>query len=224
LKRPPTQLLQQPQRTGALFGTALIVSALLVGCSTTTTMHYDLNAAKPSETPLATAGDADGGVTSYRLVSLTVPEPLDVMTLMVRQPDNDLMVLSHDKWVAPLSQVTRQAMVNVLTHELGVPPLPENMSTGVSPAEVIDVVIDVQQFDMQPAKQATLSALWQVQVAQPKSMTITCYTTLSEPVVRGVAALVAAQQANVQRLGQQIAQTISTRTAATQARCQTTHS
>jgi len=89
---------------------------------------------------------------------------------------------------------------------------------------VIDVVIDVQQFDMQPAKQTTLSALWQVQVAQPKSMTITCYTTLSEPVVRGVAALVAGQQANVQRLGQQIAQTINTRTAAPGARCQTTHS
>ena len=220
MKRPPTQLLQQPQRTGALFGTALIVSALLVGCSATTTMHYDLNAAKPSETPLASAGDSGGDVTSYRLLSLTVPEPLDVMTLMVRQPDNNLMVLSHDKWVAPLSQVTRQAMVNVLTHELGVPPLPENMNAGVNPADVIDVVIDVQQFDMQPAKQTTLSALWQVQVKQPKSMTITCYTTLSEPVVRGVAALVAAQQANVQRLGQQIAYTINTRTPAPGARCQ----
>ena len=224
MKRPPTHPLHQFNRKGALLGAALIVSVLTVGCSTTTTMHYDLNAAKQSTAPVVLTSGSGSALVSYRLVSLTVPEPLDVMTLMVRQPDNSLMVLSHDKWVASLSQVTRQAMVNVLTHELGVPPLPEQMNAGVNATDVIDVVIDIQQFDMQPAKQTTLSALWQVHATQPTPTTITCYTTISEPVVRGVAALVASQQTNVQQLGQQIAHTINTRAPVAGASCQTTRS
>ena len=197
--------------------TAVLASSLLLGaCTTTTTLHYDLNAP-----PQAAVANLNPNLVNYRINSITVPEPIDAMPLMVRQPDNTLMVLSHDKWVAPLGQVMTQALTNGLSQALGVPPLPSQMTAGGNDPKVATLTVDVREFDMQPAKQATLSALWQVRTPAPASVAITCYSTLSQPVARGVAALVTAQQINVSKLSQQMASVIATTTPVDGARCQT---
>lgn len=211
--------------TSKALGLALLTSLALAGCGTTTVMHYDLTAATAAGAP-SVATTSTTTTINYRLQNVTVPEPLDVMTLMVRQPNNSLMVLSHDKWVASLGQVMRQAIADGLTRELGVPPLTGQMTTndtgrsGRATAEVTAVTVDVQRFEMQPAKQATLNALWQVVIPEPARVTITCFSQLSEPVDSGVAPLVTAQQANVSRLTQQIARVVATARAVTDARCQ----
>jgi len=60
-----------------------------------------------------------------------------------------------------------------------------------------------------------------VRTPAPASVAITCYSTLSQPVARGVAALVTAQQINVSKLSQQMASVIATTTPVDGARCQT---
>lgn len=184
---------------------AVIVSGLITGCSTTTTLHYDLK-------PATSAGSTQGAaMTRYQLTSIAVPESIDTASLVVRQPDNSLMVLSHDKWVAPLGEVLQNALSASLTDALGSPPLPGNMlaaaAQGKTPS-VAQVSVELQRFDMQPAKEASLGALWQIHFPGAQGQVITCYSKLSQPVAPGVAALVAAQQSNVQTLGQEIAATL----------------
>jgi len=197
---------------------AILTGGSMVGCSTSTsTMHYDLNAASESSTPARTV---DGSFIQYRLASVNIPEPIDMTSLVVRQANDSLLVLSHDKWVGTLNQVMQTALSATLTDELGMPPLPASMSAVANTAGVADIIVDVRQFEMQPAKQATLSVLWQINFQNAQRTSITCYSTLIQPVAPGVAALVSAQQINVQQLGKQIAATISTARVPKSGNCQ----
>ncbi len=199
---------------------ALLTGLTVTGCTTPTVMHYDLTNTSSSAT-LASKST----MTTYLIDSVNVPEPLDVMTLIVRQPNNSLMALSHDKWVAPLGQVLREAIADGLTQNLGVPPVSEKMLTADSSGtrsratQVTKVNVDIRQFEMQPGKKVALTALWQVAIASPARTTITCYSQLSTPVESGVAPLVAAQKANIGQLSQQIARVIATSNPVTDARC-----
>ncbi|MCD8538011.1 MAG: PqiC family protein [Burkholderiaceae bacterium] len=200
----------------------LIIAAatsLAAGCSTTTTMHYDLKSAADTQPT-----NQSTNLVRYQLASINVPESLDVETLIVRQPNNTLMVLSHDKWVAPLSEVLQNALSATLTQSLGNPPISSDMLSArqtSAQTNAAKIFVDLQQFEMQPAKQASLGALWQIDMAGKPSQTITCYSTLSQSVSPGVAPLVAAQQSNVQLLGQQIAATLKTGVPPANANCQT---
>ncbi len=195
-----------------------VLASGLAGCSTTTTMHYDLKAA--SESSPATQGK---GLVKYQLASISVPESLDVETLIVRQPNNSLMVLSHDKWVAPLGQVLLNALSATLTESLGSPPMSSNMLSATqssSQGSTAKIFLDLQQFEMQPAKQASIGALWQIDTPGKQGQSITCYSTLSRTVAPGVEPLVNAQQLNVQQLGQQIAAALKTGVPPANANCQ----
>lgn len=196
-----------------------ITVSLLGGCSTTTTVHYDLK----SPTAVKAINDHPT-VMPYQIANVNVPAALDVSTLIVRQPDNSLMVLSHDKWVAPLSEVALGALSSTLTQSLGSPPMPVNMlaSSVGSSTDTTQIFVDLQQFEMQPAKQASVGALWQIAFAGARPQSITCYSTLTQTVNPGVAALVAAQQLNLQRLGQQIAMTLKTAKAPAGINCRQT--
>lgn len=203
------------RRSSLMIATA---ASLLAGCSTTTTMHYDLKSATETSPPSQSTT-----LTRYQLASIHVPESLDVETLIVRQPNNSLMVLSHDKWVAPLSQVLQNALTATLTQSLGNPPLPSDMLPAnqlSAQAASTKVFVDLQQFEMQPARLASVGALWQVQTSGRQPQTITCYSTLSQPVSPGVEALVTAQQLNIRQLGQQIAATLKTGVPPANANCQ----
>ena len=195
---------------------SLLISTFLLGCGTSTTMHYDLNVAQGIASPTQPKAMPP---TLYRLASLKTPEPIDTTSLVVRQPNDTLMVLSHDKWVGSLSQVMQTALSAALTNELGMPPLPASMATAANAEGVADIIVDVRQFEMQPAKQALLSVLWQINFRDKRRASITCYTTLTQPVAPGVAALVAAQQVNMQALGKQIAQSLRTARAPQEGQC-----
>lgn len=182
---------------------SVLLGALVAGCSTTATMNYDLTA-PGSQSPTQTSA------TNYRLSVVEVPEAIDVASLIVRKPDNSLMVLSHDKWVGSLGESLQSGLVTALTQNLGAPPLPASMLKARDAKNIAQIAVTIEQFDMQPAKQASLGALWQVEFHNQQHQNLTCYTVLTEPVGPGVAALVSAQQLNVAQLGQIIANTLTT--------------
>jgi uncharacterized protein len=201
---------------------SVIAAALLAGCSTTTTMHYDLKSDQPNAAGQTAASQT---VTSpraiqYRVTSLEVPESIDVETLIVRQPDNTLMMLSHDKWVGSLSEAMRNAINASLAKDMGLPPLPASMVSAQQSTNVANIAIKVEHFDLQPAKQAGLSVLWQVTLPGKERHTVTCYSTWTETVGPGVTALVSAQQRNVQQLASQLAATLKSGKPPTTGNCQ----
>lgn len=195
---------------------AVALSSLIAGCSTTTTMTYDLNA--PTRTPMQAAAPQALAI-HYRLTSVEVPEAIDVASLIVRQPDNSLMVLSHDQWVGSLGESLQSGLTSALTQAVGIPPLPASMLTARDAKDIAAVAVTIEQFDMRPAKQASLGALWQVDFNDQQGQSLTCYSVLTQTVSPGVAALVSAQQRNVAELGQLIANTLKTRQAPPSSNC-----
>jgi len=195
-----------------LAGLMLALTVLIAGCSSTPTVRYDLNSLDP-----LTTTPTDGALLNYRLAEVTVPEPINTTALMVRQPDNSLMLLSHDQWVASLQEVVQTAMADTLTDSIGTPPTPQSMQArGVNH---IEVALDIRQFEMRPGQFASISALWQINFGGHKNASITCFTNTRMTVKPGVAALVAAQQRNLQILGQQIATAMQTTAAPRDSRC-----
>lgn len=192
---------------------------LLAGCAGTATMHYDLKS--PS---MVSAKQPVRGSTpmAYMISSVTVPETLDINALVVRQPNDSLLVLSHDKWVAPLGQVVRSAVSNTLTEELGMPPLQGVMITAnPKTANVMDVLVDVQAFDLLPAKQAALGVLWRIDFNDKAKLVLTCYSVQSSTVGPGVLALVNAQQNNLQKVTKEIGWAMRNKKAPASANCRT---
>lgn len=196
---------------------AITGALALGGCASTSTMHYDLNT--PSVANVS-APNAKPVAAAYTLTGVAVPDPIDIAALVVRQPNDSLLVLSHDKWVAPLNQVMKMALTDGLTRQLGMPPLQGVMNNPLMPQSGVDqVVVDVQQFDLRPAQQASLGALWRIDFYDKRIKDLTCYSVFSESVGPGVLALVNAQQKNVQALSAQIAQAIRTKSQPNGANC-----
>jgi len=194
------------------FGTFLIA-----GCASQSTAYYTL--ATPHSAP-ASAVDKQN-TTPYIVSRVSVPSDVDDTTLIVRQSNDQLMVLRNDKWTASLGEVLHNALSQALTQAVGTPPLQGVMpssATGVDNTN--QIIVDVQQFEMQPARQSSLAAVWRINFADKNQPALTCYSYLSVPVTAGVAPLVAAQQSNVTSLAQQIAYVLKNKKSDKDTNCQ----
>jgi len=203
---------------GRLLSSLLITSLLLASCASTTTAYYTLSAAETSASALK-----EGALVpqAYALSRVTVPAQVDDTPLIVRQSNDQLMVLTYDKWTAPLGEIMRNAISQELTNKMGMPPIQGVLATTfTAKTRVNEVAIDVQRFEMQPAKQASLGVVWRVTFHGQNKRPVTCYAVFSNPATPGVAPLVLAQQRNVAELASKIAQTLSGQATPTQATCQ----
>jgi len=203
---------------GRFLSGLLIISALLAGCASTTTAYYTLSPAESSS-----PWPKEPGVIpqAYALSNVAVPAQVDDTPLIVRQSNDQLMVLTYDKWTAPLGEIMRNAISQELTNKMGMPPLQGVLATTyTAKTRVNELAVDVQRFEMQPGKQATLGVVWRVTFHGQDRRPVTCYTVLSHPATPGVAPLVLAQQRNVAELATRIAQTLSGNTKPDQTTCQ----
>lgn len=198
---------------------ALILASavLLGGCASQPNVYYTLTAPL-NEQVQAVVPDRVG---PYTLASVSVPPQVDDSMLVVRRSGDVLMKLAHDRWSAPLGKQIDNALAVQLTQLLGAPPLSRSQVGGAR-AQVSQITVDVQRFDMVAAQYAALSAVWQVSaapgVAAPRNLV--CYTELQEPVSPGVAPLVQAQQLNVSRLALAISQAWQAGVTESHTRCQ----
>lgn len=175
---------------------------LLTGCASQSTAYYTLSAPKSAAIKTDTATAAP----SYLLAPVTVPAAVDDIPLIVRRSNDQLMVLTNDKWTAPLGEITTGAISQALTQFIGMPPIQGVMVQSLPrPANTVEVTVDIQQFELEPAKQASIGAVWRVSFNDKTKRSLTCYSVLSTPAAPGVVPLVAAQQKNVIALAEQIA-------------------
>lgn len=192
----------------------------LAGCTGSPAQHYTLSQMDSQAALVSKSAGApsSGGVGLYTLSEISVPAQVDNLSLVVRQGDGRLMVLSEDRWTGSLSSQLSTALSQSLTQRLGMPPLQKLVSEAAM-TSVTKVQLDVQRFDLMPGQSVSLDAVWSVRFPGSKSF-LTCYTRLQQPVGIGVLALVQGQQDNVQALAAQLAEALLSRKAPAGSRCQ----
>jgi uncharacterized lipoprotein YmbA len=199
---------------------ALALGALsVVGCASPPAQHYTLSRADlPSmqansgaRLPLTTS------VGPYTLSEISVPAQVDNISLVVRQGNGRLMVLTEDRWTGSLSSQLSTAVSQSLTQKLGMPPIQKLVAEAAS-SSVTKIQLDVQRFDLIPGQSVSLDAVWSIRFPGSRSF-MTCYTRLQQNVGIGVLALVQGQQNNVEALATQLAQALSSRKAPAGSHC-----
>ncbi len=189
---------------------------LLTGCGSQSTVYYTLS------TPQSSATKTNAASPTYIVAQVTVPAAVDDTALIVRRSNDQLMVLTKDKWTAPLGEITTGALSQALTQFVGMPSIQRVTVRGLPrPANTLEVMVDIQQFDLEPAKQASIGAVWRVSFNDKAKRTLTCYSLLSTPASPGVVPLVAAQQKNIIALAEQIAFVLQNRKAPAGLNCKT---
>lgn len=204
----------------SLIRCALALGVLsLVGCAGPPAQYYTLSRIDSQTTQVSksAAAPSSGGVGLYSLSEISVPAQVDNLSIVVRQGDGRLMVLSEDRWTGSLSSQLSTALSQALTQRLGMPPL-QKLVAEAAMSSVTKVQMDVQRFDLIPGQSVSLDAVWSVRFPGSKSF-LTCYTRLQQPVGIGVLALVQGQQDNVQALAAQLADTLTSRKAPVGATC-----
>jgi uncharacterized lipoprotein YmbA len=179
----------------------------LAGCASTPNVYYTLSPVSSPAPPLAAATKLKIG--PYSLAAVSVPPQVDEAPLIVRMADNRLMLLTHDRWTAPLGELIHSALSQNLAQELGMPPV-SNLGMTDGLVNVTRVRVDVQRFDMVPGQFVDLDSVWEVRSSEARARPVICFTRLRQSVDVGVAPLVTAQQANIARLATEIAAVLST--------------
>lgn len=195
-----------------------VSTILLTGCASQSTAYYTLSAPQSAaiKTNTATA------TPNYILAPVTVPAAVDDIPLIVRQSNDRLMVLTNDKWTAPLGEITTGALAQALTQFVGMPPIQGVMVQSLPrPANTVEIMVDIQQFELEPAKQASIGAVWRVSFNDKAKRAFTCYSVLSTPAAPGVVPLVVAQQKNVADLAEQMAFVLQNQKAPAGINCRT---
>jgi uncharacterized lipoprotein YmbA len=191
----------------------------LIGCAGPPAQHYTLSridaqsAASASVLPVA----AKVKVGPYTLSDVGVPAESNNISLVVRQGDGRLMVLSDDRWTGSLSSQLSTAISQEMTQRVGRPPI-QKLVAEAAGAGVTAIQLDVQRFDLIPGQSVALDAVWSMRFPGSQSF-LTCYTRLQQPVGIGVLALVQGQQTNVQTLAAQLSEALVSRRAPAGSRC-----
>ena len=191
----------------------------LVGCAGPPAHYYTLSRAPSQDTASSKVASNTPvkAIGPYTLSEISVPAQVDNVSLVVRQGDGRLMLLTEDRWTGPLSSQISTALSQSLTQILGMPPI-QHLVSEAAKAPVTKIQLDIQRFDLIPGQSVALDAVWSIRTPGSKSF-LTCYTALVQPVGIGVLALVQGQQANIQALAQELAEALRNGQAPKGSRC-----
>lgn len=176
----------------------------LIGCAGSPAQHYTLSRidGRSDLVSSATSVVSIAKVGPYTLSDIAVPAEADNISLVVRQGDGRLMVLSDDRWTGSLSSQLSTAISQAMTQRLGMPPIQKLVAEAAGKG-VTEIQLGIQRFDLVPGQSVALDAVWSVRFPGSQSF-LTCYTRLQQSVGVGVLALVKGQQDNVQALADQL--------------------
>jgi uncharacterized lipoprotein YmbA len=133
---------------------------LLAACSSSPPVRYftlQSGSAAPAGA-MSAAMMATAAARSVQLTSLSLPEAVDRMQLVLRTGDNTLSVNEHARWAEPLKAAFAQALASGMRAALDGAPVVvragglEDMAWKLS--------VDVQRFDAQAGKSVVLEAVW----------------------------------------------------------------
>lgn len=183
----------------------VLLAAALAGCAGEATHFYTL--LRPQNEPPRDAGAA----LAIDVQPVRIPAQLDQPELVVRQGEGEVALIETRRWIAPLGEEVRGAVIARLKRRLAA----REVSQLAPPAgvPVYRVLLDVQRLDARLAKDVSVEAAWTVlevsgEASAPRQRW-TCASAASVPVTAGYEPLVLGIQQALERVGDDIAALIA---------------
>lgn len=167
-----------------IFNSALasVAVTLAAGCASSPTQYLTL-------VPPASKAAASTVVGAVQpLVTVSVPGQVDQPNLVVRLADGSLLLLETVRWIAPLQEEIRSALVLSLADQLAASPLPTRIH------------VDIERFDSIPNQYASIEAVWSLTRTPGPRPTLACRSSLRVPVGPGYAELARGHQTAISEL------------------------
>lgn len=171
-----------------------VASVVLAACSTQAPPRFH-SLMSPAASVRVAAGPS---ATAWQLLPVSIPAQVDQPQFVVRRADDTLAVLEQERWIAPLTDEIRAALLEQMAATLGSP--------GTTPApgrKDWRIAVDVQRFDSTPGR-STLVAQW-VLLAGGDAPVLRCRSVIEQSVGAGIPALAGGHRQALQQLGAAIA-------------------
>ena len=183
----------------------LCLGIALAGCGTAppTRLHSLLPAPAPAAAAAPAAAIGTPAAASWELAGVNVPAQVDQPQWLVRLADDSLVALEHDRWVAPLTDEIRGALVQHITAALQTAPL-RNAVLAV-PAPRWRINVEVTRLDAAPGRYSRWDVAWTLQRVGATAPALRCRGVFEQAAAAGLPALAAAHRANMARLGDALA-------------------
>jgi uncharacterized protein len=136
---------------------------------------------------------------AWHLAPVVVPAQVDQPQLVLRRADDTLVMLEQDRWIAPLQDELRAALVEHLSSQIGPP--------GTRPApgtHAWRLVVEVRRLDSTPGK-TLLNAQWTLFNVGSPTPELRCTSQFEHRTGLDVPALAQGHRQAVQQLAQAMA-------------------
>jgi uncharacterized protein len=181
---------------------AFMIAAFVGGCMSPASHLYTLTPA-----PSTAAAQAPSNV-SVVVGPVSVPAYVDVPQIVLSTGPNQLAHDEFNRWASPLQSNIARVVAEDLVTMLGTPRVTLFQQAAASTKHDYRVAIEVQSFESALGEAATLNAVWVVHRVSD-GQTQTGRTSAREAITqKGYDALVAAHSRAIDRMSQDIADTI----------------
>jgi uncharacterized lipoprotein YmbA len=167
---------------------------LMCGCRSTPITYYTLT---PADRSGATAESGRLAVKAI-LVLRSLPAGIDTTQILIRTDDTRFRIEDGGRWVAPLGDELRGALVDALRHQYGIVVV-DSLRHNDAPVPRIDLT--VRKFDVAEGSTITLAVDWALSnPGHEPSSSLSCQAEFKETSTDTVSGVVAAGQAAVLKL------------------------
>lgn len=174
---------------------SIVLSVLaLYGCRSAPMTYYTLTPTDRSQTTAQNGPPATQAI----LVLHSLPAGIDTTQILIRTDDTRLRVEEGGRWVAPLGEELRGALVDALRHQYGIIVL-DSARHNDGPVPRIDLT--VRKFDVVEGSSVTLAVDWTLsdRAHEPNS-SLSCQAEFRETSTATVSGVAAAGQTAVLKL------------------------
>jgi uncharacterized lipoprotein YmbA len=176
----------------------------MCGCRSAPMTYYTLTPADRGATPAASGRPAIKAV----LVLRSLPAGIDTTQILIRTDDTRFRVEEGGRWVAPLGDELRGALVDALRHQYGIVVL-DSARHNDGPVPRVDLT--VRKFDVAEGEAVTLAVDWALSnPGHDADSSSSCQAEFTERSAGGVSGVVAAGQSAVLKLSRALGAAIET--------------
>ncbi|NKI96985.1 PqiC family protein [Rhizobacter sp. SG703] len=178
----------------------LLAAVSMAGCASQPPVRFHSLLPAVSSSPASTPPAAAGAPLVVELGPVTVPAAVDQPQWVLRAGDDSLRVLEGERWVAPLRDELRAAVMARLAEHFNA----VDARTQPGPASGWRLRIEVQRFESMLGREAWIDAAWSATSVATPVRTVACTSRLHEPAGSDAPSIAAAHRRAVQRLADQI--------------------
>src|SRR6266702_200097 len=172
----------------------MLAIVAMCGCRSAPITYYTLTPADRGGTP----SESGRPVIKAILVLRSLPAGIDTTQILIRTDDTRLRVEEGGRWVAPLGDELRGALVDALRHQYGIIVL-DSARHNDAPVPRIDLT--VRKFDVAEGSSITLAVDWALSnTGHDPGSSLSCQAKFKETSASTVSGVVGAAQGAVLKL------------------------